>query len=410
MHRLQAVTRQVSQAPNAAPDDVVICCAIRTPLTKAKRGGLKDEFPESLLGTLFAAMIRKTNIDPQVIEDVCIGNVLQPGAGALGARIATFLGGLSRTTSVHTVNRQCSSGLQAVAAIAGSITAGNIDIGIAGGVESMTHFDMTSVLNPEKISEKVFQEEQARNCLLPMGVTSDILAKRFGITRAEQDTIAFESHAKAWAAQTSSRFREEIVPVTVKVRDAQGNETILTVDKDDGIRKGTSMDALQRLRPVFDKQGTTTAGNSSQVTDGAALVLLARRSAAIRLKLPILARFVSFAVAGVDPEIMGIGPAVAIPKALEKAGLRMDDISVFELNEAFASQVAYCIKKLGVPKEKLNPNGGAIALGHPLGCTGARQIATLLPELRRKKARFGVVSMCIGTGMGAAAVIENLAQ
>lgn len=409
MHRLQAISNQVSQALlSGAPDDVIICCAIRTPLTRAKRGGLKGEYPEALLGVLFKALIEKTGIDPRLIEDVCIGNVLQPGAGALGARIAAFLGGIPHTTPVHTVNRQCSSGLQAVASIAGSIALRNIDVGIAGGVESMTHFEMTSALNPEKISDQVFQMEQARNCLLPMGTTSDILARRFSVPREEQDRIAVESHAKAAAARAAGRFQEELVPVVTKVTDAEGNETTITVDKDDGIREGTNMATLQKLKPVFDKQGTTTAGNSSQVTDGAALVLMARRSAAMRLNLPILARFVSFAAAGVEPEIMGTGPAVAIPRALTKAGLGMGDIDVFEVNEAFASQVVYCIKELGLPKEKLNPNGGAIALGHPLGCTGARQIATMLPELRRRRARYGVVSMCIGTGMGAAAVIENL--
>lgn len=411
MHRLQAISNQVSQALLAGtPNDVVICCAIRTPLTKAKRGGLKDEFPEKLLSVLFKALLEKTRIDPALIEDVCIGNCLQPGAGALGARVAAVLGGIPYTTAVHTINRQCSSGLQAIAAVAGSISAGYIDVGIAGGVESMTHFEMTSALNPEKISQEVFEKEEARNCLLPMGTTSDILARRFNVTREEQDSIAVESHAKAWSAQTAGRFREEIVPVQVKVKDANGNVTTVIVDKDDGIREDTNIAALQRLRPAFDKHGTTTAGNSSQVTDGAALVLLARRSAAIRLNLPILARFVSFAVIGVDPEVMGIGPAAAIPRALEKAGLTMDDISVFEMNEAFASQVAYCIRALGMPREKLNPNGGSIALGHPLGCTGARQVATILPELRRRKARYGVVSMCIGTGMGAAAVIENLVR
>ncbi|KAL8435965.1 hypothetical protein ACSSS7_002106 [Eimeria intestinalis] len=337
MQRLQAISNQVSQAlqsgAGGSADDVVICCAIRTPLTKAKRGGLRHAYPEDLLAVLFKELLNRTQLDPSKIEDVCIGNVIQPGAGALGARIAGFLGGLPSTTSVHTVNRQCSSGLQAVASIAGSIAMGNIDVGIGGGVESMTHFEMTSALNPEKLTESVFQDEQARNCLLPMGTTSD-------------DALAVESHSKAWAAQTGGRFREEIVPVPVKAKDAKGNDVNLIVDKDDGIR------------------------NSSQVTDGAALVLLARRSAALRLNLPILARFVSFAVAGVDPEVMGVGPAAAIPQAL----------------------------------------GGAIALGHPLGCTGARQIATLLPELRRRKARYGVVSMCVGTGMGAAAVIENLVR
>lgn len=407
MNTLKTISDHVARA--GSPDDVVICCAIRTPLCKAKRGALKTEFPEALLGLLFKELINKTKIDPSIVEDVCIGNVLQPGAGALGARIAAFLGGLPKTVSVHTVNRQCSSGLQAVAAIAASISAGNIDIGIGGGVESMTHFEMASALNPEKISEQVFMHEEARNCLLPMGTTSDTLAKRFGVTREEQDEVAVESHAKAFAAQQGGRFNEEIVPVHIKSKDAQGKEQIIVVDKDDGIRGDTNMQTLSKLRPAFDKAGTTTAGNSSQVTDGAALVLLARRSAAIKYNLPILGRFVSFAVCGVDPEIMGIGPSIAIPRALEKAKLNMNDISVFEINEAFASQVVYCIKKLGVPREKLNPNGGAIALGHPLGCTGARQISTLLPELRRRRGRYGVVSMCVGTGMGAAAVIENLA-
>ncbi|CDI77704.1 acetyl-CoA acyltransferase B, putative [Eimeria acervulina] len=413
MHRLQAISTHVSQAltgsNSGAPDDVVICCAIRTPLTKAKRGGpssfgLKDEYPETLLCTLFEALLTRTKIKPSLIEDVCIGNVLQPGAGALGARIAALLGGLPLSTSVHTVNRQCSSGLQAVAAIAGSIAAGNIDIGVAGGVESMTHFEMTSALNPEKVADKVFEDEIARNCLLPMGTTSDILARRFGVSREEQDAFAVESHSKAWAAQTAGRFNEEIVPVTVKKKDANGNEITVAIEKDDGIREGTTMAALQRLKPAFDKGGTTTAGESAFCI----LFFSLLRSAALKLQLPILARFVSFAVAGVDPEVMGVGPAVAIPKALEKAGISMEDVSVFELNEAFASQVVYCVKTLGLPRDKLNPNGGAIALGHPLGCTGARQIATLLPELRRRKGRFGVVSMCIGTGMGAAAVIENL--
>ncbi|CDJ69704.1 acetyl-CoA acyltransferase B, putative [Eimeria necatrix] len=264
MQRLQAISNQVTQAlSSGSPDDVVICCAIRTPLTKAKRGGLKDEFPESLLKVLFEALLKRTQIDPKLIEDVCIGNVLQPGAGALGARIAAFLGGLPQTTSVQTVNRQCSSGLQAAAAIAASIACGNIEVGLAGGVESMTHFEMTSVFNPEKVSEEVFSHEKARNCLLPMGTTSDTLARRFGISREEQDAIAAESHKKAFAAQIAGRFDEEIVPVTVQRKDAAGNEVAFTVDKDDGLRPDTSAAALQQLPPAFDKNGSTTAGKST---------------------------------------------------------------------------------------------------------------------------------------------------
>ncbi|PFH38405.1 putative acetyl-CoA acyltransferase B [Besnoitia besnoiti] len=390
------------------PDDVVICTALRTAITKAKKGGFKDTYPEDLLAELFAALLRTTKIDPAVIQDVCIGNVLQPGAGALGTRIAMLLGGLPASVPVSVVNRQCSSGLQAVANIVAAIRSGFIDIGIGGGVESMSHFDMMTTLNPEKLSERIFTDEQARNCLIPMGLTSENVAQKYGITREIQDQMAKDTHDRSVRAQEQGLFKDEIVPLRVKVKDADGVEKEIVVDRDDGPRKGTTVESLSKLKPAFQAKGTTTAGNSSQVSDGAALVLLARRSTAEKLRLPILAKFVAFAAVGVPPEIMGIGPAVAIPAVLKKANLSMDDIDIFELNEAFASQAAYCVGKLNIPTDKLNPKGGAIALGHPLGCTGARQIATILPELRRRKLRYGVVSMCVGTGMGAAAVIENL--
>ncbi|KAF8823051.1 putative acetyl-CoA acyltransferase B [Cardiosporidium cionae] len=388
----------------ASENDVILCCAIRTPITKAKRGALKDALPEDLLLPLFEAVIKRTGVEPSLIQDICIGNVLQPGAGALSSRIAQLMANLSESTAVSTVNRQCSSGLQAVANIAGAIHSGFIDIGLAGGVESMTNFDMMNSMTPEKLSEKVFQHEQARNCLIPMGITSENVAEKFGISRIVQDQFAMESHRKAARAARLGLFDEEMIPVVIK-----GNDDFETVvQKDDGIREATTLAQLQKLKPSFKEDGSTHAGNSSQVSDGAALCLLARRSTAMKYGLPMLAKFVDFAVIGVPPEIMGIGPSVAIPAVLSKAGLAIGDIDIFEINEAFASQAVYCIEKLEVPRHKLNPKGGAIAFGHPLGCTGARQIATLLPELRRNRDRYGIVSMCIGTGMGAAAIIENI--
>lgn len=294
--------------------------------------------------------------------------------------------------AVAAVNRQCSSGLQAVASIASAIKAGYIDIGIGAGVESMTHYYGPQA-TPSNLSAKVLETESAQNCLLPMGITSENVAGKFGISRADQDAFAAESHRKAAAAQKAGRFRQEITPA-------------LGVSDDDGIRADSSVEMLSRLKPSFREDGSTTAGNASQVSDGAAAVLMMRRSRARQLGLAVVGRFLGFASVGCPPEIMGIGPVVAIPAVLAQVGLSQEDISVFELNEAFASQALYCIRKLGLPKDKVNPNGGAIALGHPLGATGARQIGTLLYELARRRARYGVVSMCIGTGMGAAAVIE----
>jgi acetyl-CoA acyltransferase 1 len=274
----------------------------------------------------------------------------------------------------------------------------------------MSMTDMSGSVDPEKISQEVFDNEVARNCLMPMGITSENVAERFNISRTKQDQLSADSHAKAAAAQEQGLFDYEIVPVNATVKDEKGNLTSVLVSKDDGIRKETTVQTLGKLRPAFKPDGATTAGNSSQVSDGAAAVLLASREAALRLGLPIIGRWVGFAVAGVPPEIMGIGPAVAIPKVLEQTGLTLNDISVIELNEAFASQAVYCIEHLGIDYAKVNPKGGAIAFGHPLGATGARQIATLLPELKRRGARYGLVSMCIGTGMGAAAVIENISS
>lgn len=292
--------------------------------------------------------------------------------------------------------------------IANAIRSRQIDIGIGGGVESMSLFSMEAVVDPNIIAEDVFEVEGARNCLMNMGQTAENVAKKFKVTREEQDQLAVESNQKAAKAQKEGLFANEITVYETTVKDKDGNETRVKVERDDGMREDTTMETLKKLKPAFDKkEGTVTAGNSSQVTDGAAAVLLARRDVAKKLGLKIEGRIIGFAVAGCPPEIMGIGPAVAIPPALKKAGLTINDVDVFEINEAFASQAVYCVKELGVPREKLNPRGGAIALGHPLGCTGARQVVTLFNELQRQNKKYGVISMCIGTGMGAAGVFER---
>ncbi|XP_071949987.1 3-ketoacyl-CoA thiolase B, peroxisomal-like [Antedon mediterranea] len=387
------------------PEDVVVVAARRTPIGKANRGSFKDTYPDDLLVAVLEAVLADAKLKPELVGDIIIGNVLMPGAGAHQARIAQFRSGIPYNVPLTTVNRQCSSGLQAFMNAVGGITSGVYDIAIAGGLESMSKYRQPS--DPSELNPKIFESSAEQDLLIPMGITSENVAEEFGISREEQDLMGYESQMKAARAQKLGLFDDEIVPVKTKVVDKNGDEIEITVTKDDGVREKTSKEGLAKLRPAFKPGGTTTAGNSSQVSDGAAAVVVAKRSAAQRYGLPILGRFISFAVVGVPPHVMGIGPAFAIPEALKKAGLTVDDIDVFEINEAFASQATYCIKKLGIPKEKLNPLGGAIALGHPLGCTGARQISTLLYELKRRGKRgYGVVSMCIGTGMGAAAVFE----
>jgi len=403
----QSATSATMSGAAKSDDDVVICSALRTPIAKANRGNLKDTPCEEMLAPLFKATIERTKIDPKAIGDIQIGNVSQPGAGAVTSRMAQFLGDLPYDVPLSTINRQCSSGLQAVANIAANIKAGVIDVGLAGGVESMTMYNMASGVDLSKFSSKIPDNAGAASCLMPMGITSENVAEAYKISKEQQNSLAVNSHKKAVAAQKQGLFAEEIVPVTTKIKDKSGKETEVVVSADEGPREGTTLEGLNKLKPAFKAGGTTTAGNASQVSDGAALVLLARRSTAQKMNLPILARFRSYSVVGVDPTLMGIGPAFAIPAALQKAGLQVGDIDIYEINEAFASQATMSIEHLKIPMEKVNPKGGAIALGHPLGCTGARQIATLLPELRRTKGKLGVVSMCIGTGMGAAGVIEN---
>ncbi|MBN3312563.1 THIKB thiolase, partial [Atractosteus spatula] len=388
----------------ASPNDIVVVHGLRTAIGKAKRGAFKDTTPDELLNAVMTAVLRDVGLTPDKVGDVCVGNVLQPGAGAAMARVAQFLSGFPETVPVYTVNRMCSSGLQALFNVAGGIRNGSYDIGLACGVESMS---LRSVGNPGDVSSRLVENEKARDCLIPMGITSENVAERFGVSRQKQDAFALASQQRAARAQKQGLFNQEITPVTTNFVEDDGTQRIITVTQDDGIRPGTTLEGLAKLRPAFKEDGCTTAGNASQVSDGAAAVLVARRAKAEELGLPVLGVLRASAVVGVPPDVMGIGPAYAIPAALQKAGLTVKDIDIFEINEAFASQAVYCIEKLGIPLEKVNPNGGAIALGHPLGCTGARQVVTLLNELRRRgKRAYGVVSMCIGTGMGAAAVFE----
>jgi len=380
----------------------VIVSAVRTAIGKGRKGTFKDTFPDDMLAAVLKAVVERVNLDKALVEDIQVGNCLQPGSGANSARQAMFYVGFPATTSVAAVNRQCSSGLQSVANIAAAITAGVIDVGIGAGVESMSGI---AAANPKKPNPRVKTNDLAKDCMIPMGITSENVAKEYNINRAKQDQFAFESYKKANEAIKGGKFKSEIVAVTTKVEDKDGNEKEVTISEDEGPIP-TTLEKLSKLAPSFAKDGFSTAGNSSQVSDGAAAVLLMRRSKAKQLGIKPLARFVAFATAGVAPKVMGIGPAVAIPIALQKAGITKDQVDIYEINEAFASQAVYCVEKLGIDPKKVNPLGGAIALGHPLGCTGARQIATLIPELQRSKGKFGVTSMCIGTGMGAASVIE----
>jgi acetyl-CoA acyltransferase 1 len=384
-------------------DDVVICGAVRTAIGKAKRGSFKDTHWTDLLVAALKGLVTKTGIDMGAVEDVQVGTVLASGGGATEAKMALFAAGFPDTVALASTNRQCASGLQAFVNIASAIRSGFITVGIACGVESMSSAGMDAGVG--KLNSALFASKDAADCLIPMGMTSENVAAKYNISREDQDKFAARSQNLAAAAQKAGLFKEEIVPVTVTIKKEDGTSEKKIVDQDDGIR-ATTVEQLGKLKPAFKKDGSTTAGNSSQVSDGAAAVLVMSRKEANKRGLKILGKFLSYGVAGVPPSIMGVGPGYAIPVALKNANLKVDDIDVFEINEAFASQALWSIQTLKIPLEKVNPNGGAIALGHPLGCTGARQIATLLCQLRRTKQRYGVISMCAGTGMGAAGVFE----
>ena len=405
--RTARLLHQISPSPSSSsstllPREVVVVSAVRTPIGRARKGAFKDTHPTTLLSTAVSGALSASTLPPSAVEDVVVGNVLAPGGFATQARMALFLAGLPETVPVCTTNRQCASGLQAVAAVSAAISSGLYDVGVAAGVESMSSADMMASLGP--VSDAVFDHPKAASCLTTMGMTSENVAERYGVSRDRMDAFAVQSHARALAAQAAGAFDAEIVPVTTTA-EVDGEEVEVVVAKDDGPRACDAA-TLGKLRPAFKKGGTTSAGNSSQVSDGAAAVVLAAREYAEAHALPVLGVFVAYAVVGVDPEVMGIGPALAIPAVLEKAGLGLEEIDVFELNEAFASQATYCIDVLGIDEDKVNPLGGAIALGHPLGCTGSRQVATLLHYLRATGGKYGIVTMCIGTGMGAAAIFR----
>lgn len=370
-------------------------CALRSPLTRGGKGGFKDTAAADLLAGTFKNLIQRSGIDPSLVEDIAVGNVLAAGAGATEYRAAALVAGFPDSTAVKALNRQCSSGLQAVADIANAIKTGMIDIGIGAGVESMSQQYGPGAVS--EFSELLENHMQAANCKVPMGVLSEQMAKDKKISRADQDAFAASSYQKAVKAQQSGLFDEEIAPLTVQYTDPKTDETkTITVDKDDGVRPGVTAESLGKVRPAFAKDGSIHAGNSSQVTDGAAAVLLMKRSTAEKLGQKIIGKFVQASIVGVPPLLMGIGPWKAIPVALEKAGITVNDVDIYEINEAFASQCLWCVRELGIPLEKVNPKGGAIAFGHPLGCTGARQVSTLFTELKRTGKKVGVTSMCVG--------------
>jgi acetyl-CoA acyltransferase len=383
--------------------EVAIVSAVRTAIGKGGKGTLKDTRPDTLAGHVLKAAVERAGIQPSDVEDVLLGCAMPEAEQGMNvARIAGFLAGLPDTTSAATLNRFCSSGLNAVADVAKSIMVGQIDVGIGGGVESMSLVPMGGhkpSANPELMAENPA-------VYTPMGITAENVAKRFGISREDQDAFALESHKRATNAIEKGLFKGEIVPIDVDVWDESGKKHRVTFAQDEGPRPDTTLEALAKLRPVFDAKGSVTAGNSSQVSDGAAAAVLMDGERAKKEGREILGWFRAFATAGVPPDIMGIGPVPAIRKLMEKTGMKLDDIGVIELNEAFAAQALYCIRELGLDTSKVNPNGGAIALGHPLGATGARQVATILPEMKRRNAKYGVISMCIGGGMGAAGLIE----
>ncbi|KFY38217.1 hypothetical protein V494_04474 [Pseudogymnoascus sp. VKM F-4513 (FW-928)] len=387
-------------------DDIVITLAARTALGKAGKGSFKDTGLDFLVYSLLKKVIAQSNLDPSLIEDVCLGNV-NNGKAAYIVRAAALAAGIPNTAGAYSLNRFCSSGLKATQDIANAIAEGSIEIGVAIGAEAMS--EVTGDAGKPFHADILNASQDAADCMQPMGQTSENVGKDFNITRERQDRYAAESYQRAERAQKSGWFDDEIIPIETTVKDPKtGEERTITVSKDEGIRYGTTFESLSKIRPAFSKWGDrSTGGNSSQVTDGAAAVILMKRSTAIKLGQPIVAKFVGATVAGLAPRIMGIGPSIAIPKLLKQHKLSLDDIDVIEVNEAFASMAEYCKEVLNLPYEKMNPRGGAIALGHPLGCTGARQIVTGLSECRRQNKKILLTSMCIGTGQGMAGLFVN---
>ncbi|KAJ3548816.1 hypothetical protein NM688_g5247 [Phlebia brevispora] len=390
-------SRGLAAALEQRADDVVITFAKRTAMGRAKKGQLKDTPVDELLHALFKATLDKTHLDPAKIEDICVGTC-HPPSPLYVSRAAALAAGIPAEVPISAVNRLCASGLQAIRTIAHSIDSNAISLGVAVGVESMS-------LNPRpapEVVDAVKAHPQADDCIQPMGWTSEMVAEAYNVPREKQDQYAVISHNRAEKASDSGAFAEEIIPIELR-------GTMVSVD--DTIRKGVTLDSLSKLKPVFQwgKQ-LTTAGNASGIGDGAALCVLTTRARAHAEGWGILGKYIASTFVGVEPRYMGISPVAAIPRVLEQTGLSKEDIDVFEINEAFASQFAFCVEQLQVPVEKVNPNGGSISLTHPLGMTGVRQVVTGLAELRRRNEKLLCTSMCIGSGMGGAAIFVNEAR
>ena len=383
---------------------IVIASSARTPFTRAHKGELKDTRPDTMAAHVIKAAIdRVPGLKMEDIEDVVLGCAMPEGEQGMNvARIAALLAGLPDTVSAMTVNRFCSSGVQSIAMVAQAIQAGQYEVGIAGGCETMTMVPMGG----NKVSANPELMEKHPEVYVTMGATAEKVAARFNVSREEQDVFAANSQRKATEAREKGLFKDEIAPITVTFYDDAGKPKQMLVSDDTIIRADTTLEGLQKLKPAFDSKGTVTAGNASPLTDGAAATVVMSEAKAKALGVKPLGYFIDFAVAGVPPDIMGIGPVPAVRKLLAKNKLTVKDIDVFEVNEAFAAQSVYCLRELGIPPEKANPNGGAIAMGHPLGVSGTRMTGTLLRELKRRGGKYGVVTMCIGGGMGAAALFE----
>jgi acetyl-CoA acyltransferase len=388
--------------------DAFIVTAVRTAVGKAFKGSLRNTRPDEMAATVIAEVVRRTpGLKPEEIDDVILGCAMPEGEQGLNfARLSALRSGLPYSVPAMTINRFCSSGLQSIAFATERIMAGHADVIIAGGAESMSLVPMTGV----KFMANPHLANNNPNAYLSMGLTAENVAKKYTVTREMQDSFSYRSHMNAVAAINAGKFKDEIVSLTIvtKSLDSKGKKITkeYIFDTDEGPRKDTTMEKLAGLKPVFAAGGSVTAGNSSQTSDGAAVVMVISEQKMKELGLKPLARLVSYAVAGVPPEVMGIGPVIAVPKALKQASMTLNNIQLIELNEAFASQAYYVMQNLGMDEKKVNVNGGAIALGHPLGCTGAKLTVSIINEARRRKARYGMVTMCIGGGMGAAGVFE----
>ena len=385
-----------------------ILAAYRTPACRAKKGKLKDVRPDDLAAVAIKGLLDRTGIDPHDIDDIIMGCAFPEGEQGMNfARVAALKAGVPIEVTAQTVNRFCSSGLQTIASAAERIMAGFADCIIAGGAESMSMIPMGG----GKYSANPSLMASWPEAFASMGITAELVADIYSISREDQDAFAAASHAKAAAAIAAGKFRDEIIPVATEICTLiNGKMKCRTelVECDDGVRSDTTAAGLAKLKPAFKTDGTVTAGNASQMTDGAAAVLVVSEEYLEKIGKKALARFIAFAVKGVPPELMGIGPVAAIPAALKLGGLSLEDIGLFELNEAFAAQSLACVRELEIDPARVNVNGGAIALGHPLGCTGAKLTVSLLQEMQRSDTRYGIVSMCIGGGMGAAAIFEKL--